>query len=99
VSHGGGDDEYLPPLMVNPPRPWRYEPRVRKRRPQSDPLMTKTRQELRKPLANKIDMNSLNAVRDRHLGFPRMFLLFIWRMDTGENPNRSDFYNAGLVHA
>jgi hypothetical protein len=44
-------------------------------------------------------MNSLNAVRDRHLGFPRMFLLFIWRMDTGENPNRSDFYNAGLVHA
>ena len=28
------DDEALPPLLGNPHRPYRYEPRVRKRRPQ-----------------------------------------------------------------
>ena len=48
------DDELLPALVVNPHRPSRYEPRVRKRRPKPYPLMTKPRQELRKLLANKI---------------------------------------------
>ena len=43
-----GDD--LPKLVVNPDRPNRYEPRVRKRRPKSYPLMTKPRSELRKAL-------------------------------------------------
>ena len=43
-----GDD--LPKWVVNPDRPNRYEPRVRKRRPKSDPLMTKPRSELRKAL-------------------------------------------------
>jgi hypothetical protein len=47
------DDELLPALVVNPHRPSRYEPRVRKRRPKPYPLMTKSRQELRKPLVNK----------------------------------------------
>lgn len=52
-----GDDEPLPRLVVNPHRPYRYEPRVRKRRPKPYSLMTKPRQELRKSLAN-------NAVTD-----------------------------------
>ena len=43
-----GDD--LPKLVVNPDRPNRYGPRVRKRRPKSYPLMTKPRSELRKAL-------------------------------------------------
>ena len=47
------DDELLPTLVVNPHRPYRYEPRVRKRRPKPYPLMTKPRQELRNLLANK----------------------------------------------
>lgn len=34
-----GDE--LPELVVNPDRPGRYEPRVRKRRPKSYPLMTR----------------------------------------------------------
>jgi hypothetical protein len=38
----------LPDLIVNPQRPGRYEPRVRKRRPKEFPLMTQPRQELRK---------------------------------------------------
>ena len=29
----------------------------------------------------------------------RIYLLRMRRMDTGENPNRSGFYKAGLVHA
>jgi hypothetical protein len=41
-----GDD--LSKLVVNPDRPNRFEPRVRKRRPKSYPLMTKPRSELRK---------------------------------------------------
>ena len=41
------DDEPLPALVVNPHRPYRYEPRVRKRRPKQYPLMTKPRQALR----------------------------------------------------
>ncbi len=47
------DDELLPALVVNPQRPSRYEPRVRKRRPKPYSLMTKPRQELRKSLVNK----------------------------------------------
>ncbi len=49
------DDELLPALVVNPMRPYRYEPRVRKRRPKPYPLMTKPRSELRKSLANKTE--------------------------------------------
>jgi hypothetical protein len=46
------DDESLAVLVVNPHRPARYEPRVRKRRPKQYPLMQKPRNELRKSLAN-----------------------------------------------
>jgi hypothetical protein len=49
------DDEALPLLVVNPYRPSRYEPRVRKRRPKQYPLMQKTRQTLRKSLVNNVD--------------------------------------------
>jgi hypothetical protein len=45
------DDASLPPLVVNPHRPYRYEPRGRKRRPKQYPLMKHARQELRKSLA------------------------------------------------
>jgi Transposase DDE domain len=37
-------------LIVNPARPQRVEPRVKKRRPKPFPLMIKPRQELRQPL-------------------------------------------------
>ena len=40
----------LPQLVVNPARPGRFEPRVRKRRPKEYPLMKKPRSELRKRL-------------------------------------------------
>ena len=43
-----GDE--LPELVVNPERPGRYEPRVRKRRPKQYPLMNKPRSVLRKDL-------------------------------------------------
>ena len=43
-----GDE--LPELVVNPERPGRYEPRVRKRRPKQYPLMTQPRSVLRKGL-------------------------------------------------
>lgn len=46
-----GDD--LPRLKVNPDRPGRVEPRVRKRRPRQYPLMRKPRSELRKELLGK----------------------------------------------
>jgi hypothetical protein len=46
------DDEPLSLLVVNPHRPYRYEPRVRQRRPKQYPGMQKTRQSLRKSLAN-----------------------------------------------
>ncbi len=49
------DDELLPALVVNPHRPNRYEPRVRKRRPKPYPLMTKPRQALRMSLINMAD--------------------------------------------
>jgi len=37
-------------LIVNPARPYRVEPRVKKRRPKSFPFMVKPRQELRQQL-------------------------------------------------
>jgi hypothetical protein len=40
----------LIPLVVNPLRPYRLEPRVRKRRPKQYPLMTKPRQKWKKEL-------------------------------------------------
>jgi hypothetical protein len=43
----------LPKLIVNPKRKSRNEPRVRKRRPKSFPLMTRPRKVLRKALENK----------------------------------------------
>ena len=42
--------EPLPDLIVNPLRPGRIEPRVRKRRPKEYPLMKKPRDKLRKEL-------------------------------------------------
>lgn len=44
--------ESMPRLLVNPCRPGRYEPRVRKRRPKVFRAMTKPRQELRKALSD-----------------------------------------------
>jgi hypothetical protein len=46
-----GDE--LPQLVVNPDRPNRLEPRVRKRRPKEYPVMQKPRQQLKKELENK----------------------------------------------
>jgi hypothetical protein len=43
----------LPKLVVNPDRPGRFEPRVRKRRPKQYPLMKKPRSELRNRLLEK----------------------------------------------
>jgi hypothetical protein len=43
--------EAMPRLVVNPARPGRFEPRVRKRRPKEFPVMKKPRRELRKELA------------------------------------------------
>ncbi len=43
----------MPELVVNPSRPGRYEPRVRKRRPKQYPLMKKPRSEFRKLLREK----------------------------------------------
>jgi DDE family transposase len=40
----------LPKLIVNPSRPDRFEPRVRKRRPKEYPVMKKPRRELRKQI-------------------------------------------------
>jgi Transposase DDE domain len=42
----------LPKLVVNPLRPGRIEPRVRKRRPKEYPLMSKPRKQLKKDLAS-----------------------------------------------
>jgi hypothetical protein len=42
--------ETLPRLVVNPDRPDRVEPRVRKRRPKQYPVMKKPRHVLRKSL-------------------------------------------------
>lgn len=43
----------LTALIVNPQRQYRFEPRVRKRRPKQYPLMTKPRAKLRKALERK----------------------------------------------
>ncbi len=45
--------ETLPKLVVNPDRPDRVEPRVRKRRPKQYPVMKKPRAELRNHLLGK----------------------------------------------
>ena len=45
--------EELSKLVVNPHRPNRLEPRVRKRRPKTYPLMTKPRRQLKKDLESK----------------------------------------------
>jgi hypothetical protein len=45
----------LPKLVVNPARPGRYEPRVRKRRPKQFPLMKRPRAELKQAFYNKGD--------------------------------------------
>jgi hypothetical protein len=42
--------EAVPPLVVNPQRPGRVEPRVRKRRPKQFPVMKRPRAELRQAL-------------------------------------------------
>ncbi|HUU95662.1 MAG TPA: hypothetical protein VM487_07970, partial [Phycisphaerae bacterium] len=42
-----------PPVIINPHRPGRFEPRVRKRRPPEYPVMTKPRVDLRKALLEK----------------------------------------------
>ena len=47
--------EQLIRLVVNPHRPYRYEPRVRKRRPKQYQLMNAPRDKLRKSLANNQD--------------------------------------------
>jgi hypothetical protein len=43
----------LPDLIINPDRPGRFEPRVRKRRPKNFPLMQRPRDVLRKELRQK----------------------------------------------
>ena len=50
---GAEEGEEMPELVINPSRPGRYEPRVRKRRPKPYPLMRKPRAELRKLLREK----------------------------------------------
>jgi hypothetical protein len=45
--------EELIKLIVNPKRPGRHQPRVRKRRPKQYPLMKRPRDQLRKELASK----------------------------------------------
>jgi len=47
----------LPKLVVNPERPGRYEPRVRKRRPKQFPVMTEPRSVLRKGLLEAVVTN------------------------------------------
>jgi Transposase DDE domain len=50
---GADEGEEMPELVVNPLRPGRYEPRVRKRRPKQYPVMKRPRAELRKLLREK----------------------------------------------
>jgi hypothetical protein len=50
---GADEGEEMPELVVNPVRPGRYEPRVKKRRPKQYPVMKKPRAELRKLLREK----------------------------------------------
>ena len=51
------DHEFLILLGSTPHRPYRYEPRVRKRRPKQYPLMQTPRKALRKLLANNTDVD------------------------------------------
>ena len=46
-------DTPLTTLIVNPERPGRLEPRVRKRRPKDFPVMKRPREQLRQSLQNK----------------------------------------------
>jgi hypothetical protein len=46
-------DDTLSKLVVNPHRPNRLEPRVRKRRPKEYPLMKQPRRQLKEELENK----------------------------------------------
>jgi hypothetical protein len=50
---GAEEGEEMPELVVNPHRPGRYEPRVRKRRPKPYPVMKRPRAELRQMLREK----------------------------------------------
>jgi hypothetical protein len=50
---GADEGEEMPELVVNPLRPGRYEPRVKKRRAKQYPLMKRPRAELRKMLREK----------------------------------------------
>jgi Transposase DDE domain len=50
---GAEEGEEMPGLVVNPLRPGRYEPRVRKRRPKQYAVMKRPRAELRKLLREK----------------------------------------------
>jgi len=52
LRHARPGDQ-LPPLLINPSRPDRLEPRVKKRRPKSYTLMTKHRAQLKKELENQ----------------------------------------------
>jgi hypothetical protein len=47
--------EEVPELVVNPERPGRYEPRVKKRRPKQYPRMTRPRAELKEQLRKQQD--------------------------------------------
>jgi hypothetical protein len=54
-------------LLVVPVRPHRAEPRVKRRRPKSFPLMIKPRHELRQQLVQQELNGELNAIRPRAL--------------------------------
>ena len=58
------DEELLITLVVNPHRPYRHEPRVRKQRPQQYPLRQSSRLELRKSLVNNVDTDERHAIRN-----------------------------------
>jgi hypothetical protein len=55
----------LEALFVNPTRPHRVEPRVKKRRPKAFPCMTKSRRALRQALLQHRLGDELNAIRLR----------------------------------
>jgi Transposase DDE domain len=61
----GAPDTGMPlrALLVNPIRPHRVEPRVKKRRPKSFPFMLKPRQELRQQLVQQGLKGELHAIR------------------------------------
>lgn len=52
LRHASPGDEW-PPLIVNPKRPDRFEPRARKRRPKQYPPLSRPRHELRKALLDQ----------------------------------------------